>query len=234
MAVRIPPPLLRKAPQIAELSASRESEWISQLGGGPVRGPSPARGRFLVRGFGAVRRSQRPEPYRRLPAADVELAHEGEVARRIEERLTGRLRHEARRSVHGVAVNGVLELARRADVPGHEAPAVESDAHPEALAEAMLAEPAIEAGQAHSKHLARRGERPVGMVVERDRRAEDGEEAIAAVADERASLLEDRVDHLAEVLVQQLDPPLRCGRLGECREASEVGEHHRAEVAAPA
>jgi hypothetical protein len=41
--------------------------------------------------------------------------------------------------------------------------------------------------------------------VERDRRAEDGEEAIPTVADERASMLEDRVEHLNEVLVEQLD-----------------------------
>jgi hypothetical protein len=43
------------------------------------------------------------------------------------------------------------------------------------------------------------------VIVLRDRRAEDGQQAVAAVADERAVLPEDRIDHLTEVRVQQLD-----------------------------
>ena len=71
------------------------------------------------------------------------------------------------------------------------------------------------------------------MVLGRDGCAEDGEDAVAVVAHESASLSKDCVDHLAEVLVEQLDDALGCGRLAERGEAPEVGEHHGPEVASP-
>jgi len=45
---------------------------------------------------------------------------------------------------------------------------------------------------------------------------------------------EDRVDHLAEVLVEQLDDAPRPGGPSERREAADVGEHHRADLATAA
>jgi hypothetical protein len=57
----------------------------------------------------------------------------------------------------------------RADVAGYERPAVEADPHPEAIAEAAIAQPAVEARQAHVEHLPRRRDGAVGVVGERDR-----------------------------------------------------------------
>ena len=51
------------------------------------------------------------------------------------------------------------------------------------------------------------------MIVKRDRRAEDGQQTVAAITDQRAVLLEDRIEDVAEVLVKQLDHLLRLGLL---------------------
>jgi len=51
----------------------------------------------------------------------------------------------------------------------YERPAVEADPHPEAIAEAAIAQPAVEARQAHVEHLPRRRDGAVGVVGERDR-----------------------------------------------------------------
>jgi hypothetical protein len=80
-----------------------------------------------------------------------------------------------------VPVDRVLDLPRRADVPRHEVPAVQPDAHGEAVAQAVLVEPAVEARESHFEHLARRRvEGPVGVVLGRDGCAEGGEDAVAA------------------------------------------------------
>jgi len=72
------------------------------------------------------------------------------------------------------------------------------------------------------------------VIVQRDRPAEDRQETVAPVADQGAVVPEDRVDHLAEVRIQQVDDLLRLGCLGERREPFQVGDHHRPYVAAAA
>ncbi len=94
------------------------------------------------------------------------------------------------------------------DVPGHERSRREADAHRHLLAEAVLVEPLVEAGQANVDHLTRGRERAVGVVVDLDRRSEHCEEAVAAVRDERPAVLEDRVARLVEVAVQRRDDEL--------------------------
>ena len=69
------------------------------------------------------------------------------------------------------------------------------------------------------------------MVLDLDRRAEHGQEAVAAIGDERAAVLEDRVARLVEVVVEGVDHELGRAVLGERSEAAEVGEHDRADGA---
>ena len=66
------------------------------------------------------------------------------------------------------------------------------------------------------------------MVLDLDGRAEYGQEAVAAIRDERAAVLEDRVARLVEISVQRVDHELRRPAFGQGREAPEVGEHDRA------
>ena len=79
--------------------------------------------------------------------------------------------------------------------------------------------------QPHLEHLARSGERAVGVVRLRQRRAEDGHQPVAEVRDERAAVREHRVADLAQVAVEQADHLLGVEALGEGREAAQVGEH---------
>ena len=76
---------------------------------------------------------------------------------------------------------------------------------------------ALKRGRRDLDHLARGRERAVGVVLDLDRRAEDRQEAVAAIGDERASVLEDRVARLVEVAVQGGDHELRRPSLGEAR-----------------
>ena len=68
-------------------------------------------------------------------------------------------------------------------------------------------------------------ERAVGVVVLGDRRSEHGHDPVAHVGDERAPVVEDRVAHLAQVVVEHFDHPVRGQRFGERGEAAQVGEH---------
>ena len=63
------------------------------------------------------------------------------------------------------------------------------------------------------------------MVLLLQRRAEDGHDAVAHVGDERAAVVEDRLAHLGQVVVERLDHALRLERLAERREAAQVAEH---------
>ena len=67
------------------------------------------------------------------------------------------------------------------------------------------------------------------MIFDLDRRAEDGEKPVAAIGDERAAVLENRVARLVEVAVQRGDDELRRPSLSERGEATQVGEHDRAD-----
>ena len=110
------------------------------------------------------------------------------------------------------------------DVARHHRPAVEADAHLEAVVQALVAQPAVEALHPR-EHLAGGLERPVGVVGLLQRRAEHGHDAVAHVGHERAAVVEDRLAHLGQVLVQRLDHALRLERLGEAREPAQVAEH---------
>src|SRR4051812_38830262 len=103
----------------------------------------------------------RPQADRRLPPAHLDLPDGTEIARWMQERRTRRLGEEnrpgerlrqaldARSGVHGVPVDGVLEPPERADVPGHERPAVEADTHAYPFAEPVRAQPLVEARETH-------------------------------------------------------------------------------------
>src|SRR4029450_12490242 len=75
---------------------------------------------------------------------------------------------------------------------------------------------------------------PICVVLERDGRPEHGEEAVAEVADQGAPVVEDRLDHLAEVVVEKVDDAVGRRPLGECGELPDVGEHYGADAATAA
>ena len=77
------------------------------------------------------------------------------------------------------------------------------------------------------EHVARGAQRAVGVVGLVERRAEHGHDPVAHVRDERAARVEDRVGHLAEVAVEDVDHVRRRARLGVRREAAQVAEEHR-------
>src|SRR6266700_2086947 len=106
-------------------------------------------------------------------------------------------------------MHGVLKPTGRAHVSGHEWSAVEADAHLETVAEGLLAHTTVEPGQSRREHLARRRKSPIRVVVERNRRPEHGKEAVAAVADQGPPVVENRVDHFTEVLVEKIDDAVR-------------------------
>ena len=89
------------------------------------------------------------------------------------------------------------------------------------------AQPLVEALEA-VEHVARGGQRAVGVVVLRQRRAEHGHDAVAHVGHERAAVVEDRLAHRGQVAVQGADDRRRLERLGERGEAAQVAEHDRA------
>src|SRR5829696_9730237 len=90
---------------------------------------------------------------------------------------------EPRGRVGGVADRGVLDPPLGADLPGHDAAAVDADADLEAFAEPPGADPLVESGQAHGEHLLGGGDRTAGVVGLLDRRSEDGHDAVAHVGD---------------------------------------------------
>ena len=99
-------------------------------------------------------------------------------------------------------------------LPDITGPGVEADAHLEAVVQVALAQPLVEALEP-VEHVARGGERAVGVVGLLERRAEDGHDAVAHVGHERAAVVEDRLAHLGQVAVERVDDLGRLERLGE-------------------
>src|SRR5436305_5301263 len=111
--------------------------------------------------------SRCPDFHLSLAAADCELADvfqrrrlaEQHETRRLgdEERVPAALRQalHARGRVHRVADDRVLQAVLRADVAGHEQPAVDADAHRDRLLDAALAQPHVYAREALAEHLLR-------------------------------------------------------------------------------
>ena len=89
--------------------------------------------------------------------------------------------------------------------------------------------PVVESRQPLEEHLSRDGEGAVGVIVGGDRGAEDGEDPIAQEAEQRSAVVEDRVAHLAEVVVQDVDDDVRLRLLGEGRESAQVAEENGAD-----
>jgi hypothetical protein len=86
----------------------------------------------------------------------------------------------------------------------YERPAVEADPHPEAIAEAAIARQRLKRGRRTSSiSRAAATARSVWSATRSGPR--DCEHAVAAIADQRAAVRKDRVDHLAEVLAEQRD-----------------------------
>ena len=79
-----------------------------------------------------------------------------------------------------------------------------------------------------AEHLARGAQRPLGMVALLERRTEHGHDAVAHVRDQRPAGAENRLGHLVEVRVDDVDHDGGGLFLGEAREAAQVGEQHRA------
>ena len=203
------------------------------------RGVTPRRSPRRVEAFGGVVTvAQRPQQHLALAPAHLGLADLDQVVGRARELLLGRvgdvelmrraLGHalQARGGVRRVAERGVLEPPLGADVARHHRPGVQADAHLEAVVQLLLAQPAVE--RLHPpEHVARGLERPIGMVLLLQRRAEDGHDAVAHVGHERAAVVEDRLAHLGQVAVERLDHALRLERLREAREPAQVAEHDR-------
>jgi hypothetical protein len=100
----------------------------------------------------------------------------------------------------------------------------------------VLAEPAVEARESHFEHLARRGDGSVSVVVGRWC-AEDGEDAVAALADESASLSKDRVDHSLKYSLSSsmtrwgaVDSPSELKRLRSMNLTPDVASPTQAEI----
>ena len=87
-------------------------------------------------------------------------------------------------------------------LPGHDLPLFRPMPIPKPSLVPLLAEPGVEARQALREHLPRGGDGAVGVVGLLERRAEDGHDPVAHVGDERAAVVEDRLGHLAEVVVE--------------------------------
>ncbi len=72
----------------------------------------------------------------------------------------------------------------------------------------------VEARQSQLEHLACRRDRPVGVVGLLERGAEDGHDPVAHVGDEGAAVVHDRVAHLLQVVVEDVDHRVRRQLLG--------------------
>ena len=82
-----------------------------------------------------------------------------------------------------------------------------------------------------SDHPPRGLQRLVGVVLHRVRGAEDDQHAVALELVDVAAVLEDDLDHPAEVVVEKVDQLLRSHQLRQRREARDVGVEHRDLVA---
>src|SRR5690606_32415380 len=127
----------------------------------------------------------------------------------------------------------VLDAAARADVAGHHGPGVDADADRKAL-EADLV-PAVEGAVGAPlgvealdlvEDAQGRAQPALGVVVEVERGAEDGEDRVPLELVDEALVEEDDAADALEVAVEQLDD-LRGGqRLAQGRVAGDVREEH--------
>jgi len=134
---------------------------------------------------------------------------------------------EPRCGVGGVADRRVLDAALGADLPGHHVAAVDPDSHVEAVSEARLAHPGVESREPLAEHLSGRRDGAIGVVWLLDRRPEDGHDPVPHIGDQGPAVVHDRVAHLREVVVEDVDHLVRRQALGEGGEAAQVAEHHR-------
>ena len=75
----------------------------------------------------------------------------------------------------------------------------------QAVAETLLPQPSVEPRQARMEHLAGCGQGAIGVVRHLDRRSENGHDSVAHICNERPSVVEDRIAHLADIAIQHLD-----------------------------
>ena len=111
-------------------------------------------------------------------------------------------------------------------LPDITGPELIADPHPEPVADAGGREPSVERGELLAQHRARRGHRPVRVVLRGHRRPERRHHAVAHVVDERATVVQDRVGHQAQVVVEHVDHLVDRKGLRERREPSEIPEQH--------
>ena len=90
-------------------------------------------------------------------------------------------------------------------------------------------EPVVESRQTLVDHLARGAERPIGVVIRLDRRAEHGEDPVTEVREQRAAGVEDRTAHLLEVPVEDVDDPVPAA----CASANAVNPRRSVKSAVP-
>src|SRR3954471_9293155 len=148
------------------------------------------------------------ELHRSEPDEAVRVAEPVARALGDEELVLGLLaeRLQPRGGVGGVADRRVLEAPVRADRARNDRPGVDADAHALGLVDqVLLLQPGVEARQAHIEHLARGGERTLGVVGHMDGRAEHGHDAVALERDEGAAVVEHGVAHLVEPAVEDVD-----------------------------
>ncbi len=92
----------------------------------------------------------------------------------------------------------------------------------------MLCDPHVERVEARVDHLGGGRQRTIGVIGLLERRAEHGHDAVAHIGDQRAAGAEDRLGHLVQIGVDDLDHGRGGQLLGEAREPAQVGEQHRA------
>ena len=119
------------------------------------------------------------------------------------------------REVHGVADECVLESFFGAEQRGGDRTGREADAETERRQPALG--PLRVELDLRFDHRDRGGERAVGVVVLRDRRAEARHHRVADELHHGAVLVEDRVVHRGAVLVEQMRERARIGGLGDAR-----------------
>ena len=164
------------------------------------------------------------------PLAPLEQAPDRAMRRVVDEDGARRGRRlQPRRDVHGVAKGCVLDPRTGADLPHHDGAGRGS--HPDAEALDPPATPHLARVLLHLADDAERAaDAPLGVVLPRGRRAEEGEDAVAGeildVASERLHLADDPRYRLPddELDVLEIEP------LGERGRADDVGEDGRKDL----
>src|SRR5919106_1866397 len=202
-------------------SASRSTWWS----------PRP-----LARRSSRIRETDRgihdlEDPDRTIDTLERDLVHGGGIDV-IPDRDMGSFRHQdllglcirrkTRRQIDVIADDGVLGPGGGSDVSHRDISGTDPDSNVQVLA--SFQQPASTNGVELVLHLECGRHRSLGMVLEGNRISEEGEDAVANVLVEGATMAEDDVCHSREVLIQRVDQLLRLHAFGHRGEPPNVCE----------